>query len=91
VTEDFFDENNETFCPQTPSKPPFPMIESDTDMSIDQVDGTSSVQRPPPMSPKTAEETFGNDTMEYSQVYWEDIVVSCSISPREYFQPENFA
>ncbi len=70
MTEDFFDENNEIFCPQTPpSKPPFPMIESDTDMSIDQVDGTSSVQRPPPMSPKTAEETFGNDTMEYSQVY----------------------
>jgi len=45
------------------------MIGSGTNMSIDQVDGTPFVQRPPPMSPKTAEETFGNDTMEYSQVY----------------------
>jgi hypothetical protein len=69
VTEDFFDKNNETFCPQTPSKPPFPTIESGADMSIDEVDGTPYVQRPAPMSPKTAEETFGNDTVEYSQVY----------------------
>jgi hypothetical protein len=33
VTEDFSDENNETFCPQTPSKPPFPVIESEPNMS----------------------------------------------------------
>ena len=68
LTENFFDEDNEIFCPQTPSKPPFPTIEPENDMSIDEVNETPFLKRPPPMSPKTANEEFGNDTMEYSQV-----------------------
>lgn len=68
LTEDFFDKKNAIFCPQTPSKPPFPIIESENDMSIDEMRGAPFVKRPPPMSPKTANEEFDNDTMEYSQV-----------------------
>lgn len=69
LTEDFFDEKNEIFCPQTPSKPPFPMIESEVDMSIDQINGAPFVQRPPPLSPQAAEDAFGSDALKYSQAY----------------------